>query len=320
MPERQAALFSTRPNRDPPAKGVRPRIVVIDGHALAYRSYYAIRELTNSTGRSVNAVFGFLRSLLKILAEEAERDATVVAFDAPAKTFRHEQFDDYKAGRAPTPDDLPSQLDTIRDLVDLLGLHRTEVPGLEADDLMGTIAKRCEVEGWDVELLTPDRDAYQLVSERVVVRGLDRRDRVGPDDVFAKYGVRVDQWTDYRALTGDSSDNIPGARGIGPVSARKLLQRYGTLDAILANLDGVEPASYAAKIRKARDDVELSRNLSCIVTDAPIAVEPERWARRDLRVDQLADLLHELEFGGILRNLGLAVPPESFATGSDGKS
>lgn len=307
MSERQTPLFD--PPSDPAARSAADtgrKVVVIDGHALAYRSYYAIRELTTSRGRSVNAVFGFLRSLLKILGEETERDATVVAFDAPAKTFRHDQFEDYKAGRAPTPEDFPDQLATIKRLVDLLGLHRTEVPGLEADDLMGTIARRCSERGWHVEVLTSDRDTYQLVSERVTVRGLDKNVRFGPDEVFEKYGVRVDQWTDFRALTGDSSDNIPGAKGIGPISARKLLERYGSLDAILADLDRVEPAGYAAKIRASLPEVELSRELSCIVTDADISIEPERWSRHDMERDALATLLRELEFGTIMVDLGLS--------------
>ncbi len=215
----------------------RHRIVIIDGHALAFRSYYAIRELTNSKGERTNAVYGFLRSLLRILQDEGERDATVVTFDAPAKTFRHEQYEDYKAGRAPMPEDLPGQIDTIKKLVTLLGLYQIEVPGLEADDLFGTIASKAASAGYSVEIVTSDRDAYQLVSEHICVRGLDKRDRFTPEDVFEKYGVRVDQWIDYRSLTGDASDNIPGAKGIGPVTAKKLLQRYDNLDYILEHLD-----------------------------------------------------------------------------------
>lgn len=322
MTEHQAPLFAPRADAEEPSfHGEGRKIVIIDGHALAYRSYYAIRELTNSKGRPVNAVFGFLRSLLKIVGEESEHDATVVTFDAPAKTFRHEQFDDYKAGRAPTPEDFPDQLATIQRLVDLLGLHRTEVPGLEADDLIGTIAKRCEARGYDVEILTPDRDMYQLVSDRIHVRGLDKQDRYGPDQVFEKYGVRVDQWTDYRALTGDSSDNIPGARGIGPVSARKLLERYGSLDAILADLDAVEPAGYAEKIRASLTDVQLSRELSCIVTHADIDIDPAAWARHETHDVELAALLRELEFGTILADLGLVglafADPDSSAASTD---
>ncbi|MEX2535627.1 MAG: DNA polymerase I [Trueperaceae bacterium] len=286
------------------------KIVVIDGHALAFRSYYAIRELSNSQGRSVNAVYGFLRSLLRILREEGEHDATVVTFDAPAKTFRHEQYEDYKAGRAAIPDDLPEQISTVKQLVEMLGLYQIEVPGLEADDLIGTIAKNCEASGYTVEIVTSDRDAYQLVSDRVCVRGLDKQDRLGPREVLEKYGVTVEQWTDYRALTGDSSDNIPGAKGIGPVAARTLLQRYGSLDYILDNLDEIEPSGQAKKIRDSLDQVRFSRELSCIVTDADIPIDPGAWAQREMQREGLRDLLVELEFGSLLRELGLTETPE----------
>ncbi len=281
------------------------KIVIIDGHALAFRSYFAIRELSNSKGRPTNAIYGFIRSLLRILKEEGEHDATVVTFDAPARTFRHEQFEGYKAGRAPIPDDLPEQIRVIKHLVDLLGLHRTEVPGLEADDLFGTIARRCAEAGYFVEIVTSDRDAYQLVSERVCVRGLDKRERFGPREVLEKYGVTTQQWVDFRALTGDSSDNIPGAKGIGPVSAAKLLQNYGSLDYILGHLDDIEPKSYAEKIRASLDDVKFSRELSRIVTHADITVQPEKWAQRELQQDDLRELLRDLEFGSVLRELGL---------------
>ncbi|HEX7002881.1 MAG TPA: DNA polymerase I [Trueperaceae bacterium] len=285
------------------------KIVVIDGHALAFRSYYAIRELSNSQGRSVNAVFGFLRSLLRILKEEGEHDATVVTFDAPAKTFRHEQYEEYKAGRAATPDDLPEQIVTIKKLVDMLGLYQIEVAGLEADDLIGTIAKSCEANGYTVEIVTSDRDAYQLVSDHVCVRGLDKNDRLGPREIEEKYGVTVEQWTDYRALIGDSSDNIPGAKGIGPVAARNLLQRYGSLDYIFEHLDEIEPPGAAKKIRDSLEQVKFSRELSCIVTDAKIPIEPSKWAQREMQREGLRELLVELEFTSLLRELGLTETP-----------
>ena len=281
------------------------KIVIIDGHALAFRSYFAIRDLTNSKGRPTNAIYGFVRSLLRILKEEGLNDATVVTFDAPARTFRHEQYEDYKAGRAPIPDDLPEQIRVIKRIVQLLGLHSCEVPGLEADDLFGTIATRCAAAGYEVEIVTSDRDAYQLVSERITVRGLDKKDRFGPEEVYQKYGVTVGQWVDYRALTGDSSDNIPGARGIGPVSARKLLQTYGSLDYILAHLSEVEPESYRQKIAEATEAVRFSRELSRIVTDADIDIEPTTWAQHEPEREALRELLSDLEFGSVLRELGL---------------
>jgi len=289
-----------------PAEPNGHKVVLIDGHALAYRSYYAIRELSNNKGQPVGAIYGFIRSLLRLLQEEGEFDATVVAFDAPAKTFRHEQYEAYKAGRAAMPDDLPWQIEIIKELVTMLGLHRLEVPGLEADDLIGTLAKRCEALGYAVEIITSDRDAYQLVSERICVRGLDKAERFGPAEVKTKYGVTASQWTDFRALTGDSSDNIPGAKGIGPVTAAKLLQRYGSLDAILVQLDTLEPPSAAQKIRDSLREVKFSRELSRIVTDAAVEINPERWAQRKPQLAELTARLHELEFGSILKELGLA--------------
>ncbi|HLR46102.1 MAG TPA: 5'-3' exonuclease H3TH domain-containing protein, partial [Deinococcales bacterium] len=280
-------------------------VTLVDGHALAFRSYYAIRQLTNSRGRSVNAVYGFLRSLLRLLAEDGPADATVVAFDAPGATFRHEQYEEYKAGRAPTPDDLKEQIDTIREAVRLLGVHQIEVPGLEADDIIGTLATRCAEQGCTVEIVTSDRDAYQLVGERVSVRGLDRNDRTGPADIVEKYGVTVEQWVDYRALIGDSSDNIPGARGIGPVTASKLLSRYGTLDYVLDNLDDIKPPGAAKKIRESLEDVIFSRELSEIVVDADLECTPEEWAVLKPSEEELKELLLELEFHSILTELGL---------------
>ena len=281
------------------------KIVVIDGHALAFRSYYAIRDLSNSRGETTNAVYGFLRSLLRILAEEGEFDATVVTFDAPAKTFRHEQFEGYKAGRREIPDDLPRQIKQIKQLVELLGLHQIEQAGLEADDLIGTIATRCAERGYEVEIVTSDRDAYQLVGEHITVRGLSKNDRFGPDEVFAKFGVTVAQWIDFRALTGDPSDNIPGAKGIGPKTAAKLLQEYGTLGHILENLETVKPESAAKKVAASLDDVRFSHELSRIVTDADIDISPEVWAKPEMQREALAEFLRALEFGSLLRELGL---------------
>ncbi len=295
---RQDGLFAA-----PSASAEGGRVVVVDGHGLAYRSYFGVRDLSTSRGQPTNAIYGFVRSLLKVLNENGA--AVVVAFDAPAPTFRHERYQDYKAGRAPTPDDLPQQIDVIKRLLDLLGVARIEVPGLEADDLIGTIALRCDDRGYHVEIVTSDRDALQLVRDSVRVRNPDRSDSLGPAEVEERYGVTPQQWVDYRALTGDSSDNLPGVKGIGPVAARKLLRRYGSLDAVLADLDEVEPAGYAAKIRDGLASLELSRELSAIRTDADIEVEPERWRRREPDREALTELLRELEFGSVLHDLGL---------------
>ncbi|MGL4608236.1 MAG: DNA polymerase I [Trueperaceae bacterium] len=285
------------------------KVVIIDGHALAYRSYFAFQNLSTSQGVSTNAVYGFLRLLQRILKEEGDNDATIVTFDAPAKTFRHEQYEAYKAGRAAAPDDLHPQIDIIKKLIRYMGIFQIEQAGLEADDLIGTIAKRLEEQGYSVEIVTSDRDAYQLVSEKICVRGLDKNDRYGPKEVFEKYGVTVEQWIDYRALIGDASDNIPGAKGIGPKTAQKLLEKYGSLEYILANLATVEPKAQAKKIQDSLENVKFSKQLSAIVTDAPIEVTPQTWAMREMDKENLKTLLTELEFTSVLRELNFVEAP-----------
>jgi len=281
------------------------RLVLVDGHGLAYRAYFAIRQLSTSTGVPTNAVYGFVRALLELLRGLGPQDSLVIAFDAPARTFRKEKFEEYKAHRPPTPDDLPMQLNVIRSLVDLLGVQRVEVPGLEADDLIGSLAHRAADEGWFVDIVTSDRDALQLVTERVNVVSPDGKHRMDPAAVEEKYGVTPSQWVDYRALTGDTSDNIPGVKGIGPVAARTLLGTFGGIDAILEDLDSLPSASQAAAIRGSMADLELSRELSRIVTDAPVDVTPVPAAEREVQEEALAAALRELEFGSLLHELGL---------------
>jgi DNA polymerase I len=287
-----------------PGNGVK-RLLVIDGHALAFRSYFGMRQLSTSRGQPTHAVYGFVRTLLRLLREEGDPPVAVVAFDAPAPTFRHERFEAYKAGRAPAPDDLPQQVAIIKRMLDLMGIPRLEVPGLEADDLIGTIARRSADMGYAVEIVTSDRDALQLVDHAVRVRDPDRAETIGPEEVEARYGVRPQQWVDYRALTGDSSDNLPGVKGIGRVAARELLARHGTVDAMLADLDAVTPPSRARKLVAGLDALRLSRELSAIRTDADIDVDPDGWRRRVADREGLRTLLQELEFGSVLAELGL---------------
>lgn len=292
----------------------RPLTVLIDGNALAYRSYFALKSLTTSKGVPTNAVYGFARTLLDLLRASGEGSQVAVAFDTPARTSRAEQYPDYKAQRAPMPTDLPQQLGIIKHLLDLLGVPRVEKPGTEADDVLATLATRSVANGRRVEIVTSDRDALQLVDDNVVVRSPDSRGVVGPDDVLNKYGVRPDQWVDYRALTGDQSDNIPGVAGIGPVAARNLLLQYGTVSNVLANLDSLQPSRYAQLLAEGLDALELSRSLSTLDrnVDLPNDLHLER---RSAARNELAELLRQLEFGSVLRELGLteAVEYESSA-------
>jgi DNA polymerase I len=287
------------------------RVTLIDGHALAYRSYFALQRssgtLTTSKGEPVQAVYGFLKTVMRHVKDGVKKGtregAVIVVFDPPVKTFRHEAFENYKAGRADTPDDLHEQVRKTKQIVDLMGLMRLEEPGYEADDVIGTLATRAEAEGIEVRILTSDRDAYQLLSDNVKVIASDDRE-IGPAEVFEKYGVRVDQWVDYRSLTGDSSDNIPGARGIGPKGAQKLLEKYGSLDYILANLDTIEPAKDAQKIRDSFENVLMSKELSRIVTDMDFEADFVK-ANVFAPQDGLRDALAELEFFSLIKDLNL---------------
>ncbi len=283
-----------------------PRLVLVDGHGLAYRAYFAIRQLSTSAGMPTNAVYGFMRAILDLLKAQRPGDGLVVAFDAPAPTFRKARYEEYKAHRPKAPDDFPLQLNAIKSLLDLIGVQRVETPGLEADDLIGSLAARAARDGWLVEIVTSDRDAMQLVSDHVTIVSPDGKQRMDPAAVVNKYGVTPAQWVDYRALTGDSSDNIPGVKGIGPIAARKLLELYGDLDALLANLGSLPSKAQATAISDGLEALALSRELSRIVTDAEIALQVIPTGERRMQPQELTAALQQLEFGSLLFELGLS--------------
>jgi DNA polymerase-1 len=253
----------------------------------------------------VQAVYGFAKSLLKALKEDG--DAVIVVFDAKAPSFRHEAYGGYKAGRAPTPEDFPRQLALIKELVDLLGLARLEVPGYEADDVLASLAKKAEKEGYEVRILTADKDLYQLLSDRIHVLHPEGY-LITPAWLWEKYGLRPDQWADYRALTGDESDNLPGVKGIGEKTARKLLEEWGSLEALLKNLDRLKPA-IREKILAHMDDLKLSWDLAKVRTDLPLEVDFAK--RREPDRERLRAFLERLEFGSLLHEFGLLESPKA---------
>ncbi|ANC71194.1 DNA polymerase I [Deinococcus radiodurans] len=268
-------------------------LVLIDGHALAFRSYFALPPLNNSKGEMTHAIVGFMKLLLRLARQKSNQ--VIVVFDPPVKTFRHEQYEGYKSGRAQTPEDLPGQINRIRALVDALGFPRLEEPGYEADDVIASLTRMAEGKGYEVRIVTSDRDAYQLLDEHVKVIANDFS-LIGPAQVEEKYGVTVRQWVDYRALTGDASDNIPGAKGIGPKTAAKLLQEYGTLEKVYeaAHAGTLKPDGTRKKLLDSEENVKFSHDLSCMVTDLPLDIE---FGVRRLPDNPLVteDLLTELE-------------------------
>ncbi|UQN05577.1 DNA polymerase I [Deinococcus sp. QL22] len=299
----------TTPTDDAPNGGqskANPNtLVLIDGHALAFRSYFAVPPLNNSKGEATNAIVGFLKMTLR-LARQANNQVIIV-FDPPVKTFRHEQFEGYKSGRAATPTDLPGQINRIRAIVDAIGFPRLEEPGYEADDVIASITRMAEGRGFQVRIVTSDRDAYQLLDDSVRVISNDFS-LVGPAEVLEKYGVTVRQWVDYRALTGDASDNIPGAKGIGPKTASKLLQEYGTLDAVMAAAKAgtLEPKGTREKLIASEADVAFSHQLSCMVTDLPLDLELG-VGRLPGDPVQLEVLLDELELHTLKRDIAAMI-------------
>jgi DNA polymerase-1 len=281
------------------------RVLLVDGHHLAYRTFHALKGLTTSRGEPVQAVYGFAKSLLKALKEDG--DAVIVVFDAKAPSFRHEAYEGYKAGRAPTPEDFPRQLALIKELVDLLGLVRLEVPGYEADDVLASLAKKAEKEGYEVRILTADRDLYQLLSDRIHVLHPEGH-LITPAWLWEKYGLRPDQWADYRALTGDESDNLPGVKGIGEKTARKLLEEWGSLERLLKSLDRLRPA-IREKILAHMDDLKLSWDLAKVRADLPLEVDFAK--RREPDWERLRAFLERLEFGSLLHEFGLLESPKA---------
>ncbi len=216
-------------------------IAVIDGNSLMHRAYHAVPPTMNAVdGTPTNAAFGFMSMLLKFY-EDARPDAIVCAFDAGKPTHRIEAMKAYKAQRPPMDDELRVQFPVIEGLLDAMGIPVVKVKGWEGDDILGTIAARDEALGWNTLLVTGDKDAYQLVSDhtRVVTTRKGITDVViyGPDEVLERYGVTAAQFPDFLGLQGDTADNIPGVPGIGPKTATKLLQAYGSMDGIYENLD-----------------------------------------------------------------------------------
>jgi len=287
-----------------------PTLYLIDGHALAYRTYFALTRgsggdrWTTRGGEPTAGVYGFASVLLRILEQERP-DYLMVAFDT-GKTFRDDLFPDYKGTRAKMPDDLVVQIKRVRQLVDAFNIPRLEVEGYEADDVLGSVAKKAVEQGMGVKIITGDRDLLQLVDERIVVslpgKSLSDAKDYLPSDVFDFLGVRPDQVVDFKALVGDKSDNIPGVTGIGDKTAATLLANYGTLDNVYAHLDDI-PDSQRKKLEAGRDSAYLSQHLSRIVSELEISFDLEQARSDHFDPRQVESLFRELEFRSLFDRL-----------------
>lgn len=287
------------------------KLLVLDGNSILNRAFYGIKLLTTKDGTFTNAVYGFMTMLIKI-KEDTKPDAVAVAFDLRAPTFRHKKYDGYKAKRKPMPNELASQLPIIKDLLQKLGYKIVECEGYEADDILGTLAKACEDTGNECVLATGDRDSLQLVSENVTVRlaatKMGRPDVRIYDEarIMEDYGVTPRQLIDIKAIQGDTSDNIPGVKGIGEKGAGELIKKFGSLDGVYNNIDSsdIRPAM-RKKLEDDKENAYLSLMLGEIVKDAPVDTELEHYIPSGGNKNEAAALMAKLEFFSLIKKLGL---------------
>jgi DNA polymerase-1 len=290
----------------------RPRLFLIDGYSNIFRAFYAIRNLSNSKGEPTNAVFGFITMLRKLLREE-QPELIGVALDV-GKTFRSERFEAYKANRAPMPEDLASQLPWIRRALEAFRIPALELSGYEADDVLGTLACRAAEAGFQVVLISADKDLMQLVEPHVSLYHTGRSKLYGPGEVTEDFGVPPAKVADVLALTGDSIDNIPGVPGIGGKGATALIQEYGSLEELLARAGEVSRKSYREGLQQHADQARLSKELSVIHTNLPIPFDPQALRHDPPDTAALRRLFAELEFFSLLDELG----PEPAAAAAGG--
>ena len=256
------------------------KLVILDGNSIVNRAFYGIRQLSAPDGTPTNGVYGFLAILRKLIDAE-KPDSLCVAFDLKAPTFRHKRYDGYKAQRKGMPEELAVQIPILKEVLDEMGILRLELEGYEADDLLGTVGKRCEASGWDCRIVTGDKDSFQLISDATHVchvksrMGQTETKEYTPELFREEYGFEPVRIIDLKALMGDSSDNIPGVPGVGEKTAMDLVQRYGTLQHIYDKLDELDiKEGVRKKLREGRESAELSYELATICTAVPIKFEP----------------------------------------------
>jgi DNA polymerase-1 len=276
-------------------------LVLVDGSSYLYRAFHALPPLTNSRGEPTGAIHGVLNMLNRLL-KDYEPERVAVVFDARGKTFRDELFDQYKANRPPMPDDLRSQVEPLLEMVKAMGLPLLRVQGVEADDVIGTLARRAAAQGQATLISTGDKDMAQLVDEHVTLVNTMTNKTMDRDGVKEKFDVFPEQIVDYLALVGDSSDNIPGVPKVGPKTAAKWLNQYDSLDNIIANADEIG-GKVGESLRENLEQLELSRKLATIDCDVTLDLEPDELIQTEQDLDTLRARYTELEMNTLLRQL-----------------
>ncbi len=288
------------------------KLLAIDGNSILNRAFYGVRLLSNKKGMYTNGIFGFLNILLK-LRKEYPTDCVAVTFDLRAPTFRHQQYDGYKANRKGMPEELAMQLAPLKEILTALGYQILEKEGYEADDILGTLAKECTENGDDCVIATGDRDSLQLVNDHVAVCLVKTKENVycDPEQIQKDYGMTPPQIVDLKALMGDASDNIPGVKGIGEKTALSLIQNYHTIEEIYKDLDALSVTPRIKKLlAEGKDSAFMSKELATIVTDVPLDRKAADCKVGEQQSEKLSLLLTELEMFSFLKKFDLQASVE----------
>ncbi|MBR3306709.1 MAG: DNA polymerase I [Lachnospiraceae bacterium] len=282
------------------------KLVLIDGHSIINRAFYGLPDLTNSEGLHTGAVYGFLNIMLRIIGEE-KPDHLAVAFDVHAPTFRHEMYKEYKGTRKPMPEELREQVPLLKEMLKAMGIATVEKPGLEADDILGSLAKQAEATGAEVALISGDRDLLQIASDHIKIR-IPKTKRGGTEiedyyaaDVVKAYQMDPEHFIQLKALMGDTSDNVPGVPKVGEKTATELMLKYGSIEGIYENLEDISKASIRESLRENRELADLSLKLVTIKTDADTGLSFEDAEYKDPFTDEALKLCRRLEFKAFLK-------------------
>lgn len=291
------------------------KIVLIDGHSILNRAFYGLPDLTNSEGLHTNAVYGFLNILFRTLEEE-QPQYLAVAFDVHAPTFRHQMYADYKGTRKPMPSELREQVPMLKEVLRAMDIELVEKAGYEADDILGTLAERCEKEGMEVTVVSGDRDILQLASDRIMirmpktVRGKTTIENYHAKEVLERYQVEPKQIIELKALMGDTSDNIPGIPGVGEKTATKLIVEYGSIENAYAHVEEIRPNKAKESLKNNYDLAVMSKKLATIDTNAPVECDLEHAKIRNLYTEEAYEMFRRLDFKNLLGRFDSAAVKE----------
>ncbi len=282
------------------------KLILIDGNAILHRAYHSLPPFKTSSGEVTNAIYGFIRMLFDVLLKE-NPEYIGIAWDRKAPTYRHQEFKEYKAQRAAPPDDLYPQLPRLKAILSAMDIPMLEKDGYEADDILGTISDQAkDLDDLETYILTGDKDTFQLVNDHVKVltpvKGISNMTIYDTAQVIEKMGVRPDQVIDFKALSGDSSDNIPGVPGIGPKQAVELLKKYENLDGIYNHLEELSPGQQK-KLTEGKESAYLSQKLCKLALDAPFTLDLEQFHTHTIDYPKLEKYFDELEFKSLSRKL-----------------